>query len=160
LKTKLYDKRDDFTFPIVKFPFISSNILASSAYGVYISQLIRFSRDCAQYIDFLDRSQLLTQKLLKQGCAVPMLDSLLQKVYGRHHDLVKQLSNIHISNDNESFQFYLGFVFPLLRQDFYRTWLYMSNTTGVSYEAGKAYPLRTPGFIPGCLVMSVCCSSV
>ena len=30
LKTKLYDKRDDFTF-------ISSNIPASSAYGVYIS---------------------------------------------------------------------------------------------------------------------------
>jgi hypothetical protein len=41
LRTNIYDKRDDFTFPIVKFPFISSNIPASSAYGVYISQLIR-----------------------------------------------------------------------------------------------------------------------
>ena len=38
LKRKLYDKRDDFTFPIVNFPFISSNIPASPAYGVYISQ--------------------------------------------------------------------------------------------------------------------------
>jgi len=26
LKTKLYDKRDDFNFPIVNFPFNSSNI--------------------------------------------------------------------------------------------------------------------------------------
>jgi hypothetical protein len=26
LRTKLYDKRDDFNFPIVNFPFISSNI--------------------------------------------------------------------------------------------------------------------------------------
>jgi hypothetical protein len=26
LQTKLYDKRDDFTFPIVSFPFMSSNI--------------------------------------------------------------------------------------------------------------------------------------
>ena len=42
-KGKLYDKRDDFTFPIVKFPFISSNIPASPAYGVYISQLICFT---------------------------------------------------------------------------------------------------------------------
>jgi hypothetical protein len=25
LKTKLYDKRDDFTSPIVTFPFISNN---------------------------------------------------------------------------------------------------------------------------------------
>ena len=37
LNTKKNDKRDDFTFPIINFPFISSNIPASSAYGVYIS---------------------------------------------------------------------------------------------------------------------------
>jgi hypothetical protein len=29
-----------FNFPIVNFPFISSNIPAATAYGVYISQLI------------------------------------------------------------------------------------------------------------------------
>jgi hypothetical protein len=40
LKTELYDKRDDFTFPIVNFPFISSNIRASTAHGVYITQLV------------------------------------------------------------------------------------------------------------------------
>ena len=44
LKTKLYDKRDDFSFPIVNFPFLSSNIPAAPAYGVHISQLIRYSR--------------------------------------------------------------------------------------------------------------------
>jgi len=33
-------------FPIVNFPFISSNIPAA-AYGVYISQLIHYSRVCA-----------------------------------------------------------------------------------------------------------------
>jgi hypothetical protein len=46
LRTKLYDKRDDFNFPIVKFPFICTNIPAAPAYGVYISQLIRYSRTC------------------------------------------------------------------------------------------------------------------
>jgi hypothetical protein len=40
---KLYDKRDDFTFPTVNFLFISINIPASPTYGVYISQLIRYS---------------------------------------------------------------------------------------------------------------------
>ena len=42
LRTKLYDKRDDFNFPIVNFPFISSNIPTAPAYGVYtgISQMI------------------------------------------------------------------------------------------------------------------------
>ena len=44
LKTNLCDKCDDFTFPRVNFAFISSNIPAASAYGVYISQFIRYSR--------------------------------------------------------------------------------------------------------------------
>jgi hypothetical protein len=36
LRTKPYDKRDDFNFLIVNFPFICSNIPAAPAYGVYI----------------------------------------------------------------------------------------------------------------------------
>jgi hypothetical protein len=46
LKEKLYDKHDDLTFPIVNYPFISSNIPASPTYGVYLSQLARFYRAC------------------------------------------------------------------------------------------------------------------
>ena len=41
LRTKRYDKRDDFNSPIVSFPFLCSNIPAAPVYGVYISQLIR-----------------------------------------------------------------------------------------------------------------------
>ena len=65
LKAKLYDKRDEFTFPIITFPIISSNIPASTAYGVYISQHMRYSRAC----DFFDRAHLLTQQVLEQGDA-------------------------------------------------------------------------------------------
>ena len=36
LRTKLYDKRDDFNCPIVNFSFICSNIPAAPANGVYI----------------------------------------------------------------------------------------------------------------------------
>ena len=64
LRTKLYNKRDDFDFPIVNFPFICSNIPAAPAYGVHISELIRYSRACGSYQDFLDRGLLLTSKLL------------------------------------------------------------------------------------------------
>ena len=53
LRTKHYDKRDHFNFPIVNFPFICSNIPAAPAYGVYISQLIRYSRACGSYQDSL-----------------------------------------------------------------------------------------------------------
>jgi hypothetical protein len=39
-----YDKRDDFNFKIINFPNMCSNITASPAYGVYISQMIRYAR--------------------------------------------------------------------------------------------------------------------
>ena len=38
--------------------------------------------------NFLDRIQLLKQKLLKQGYVVPRWKSSLQNFYGHHHDLV------------------------------------------------------------------------
>ena len=88
IRTKLYDKRDDFNFPIVNFPFMCSNIPASPAYGVHISQLIRYSRACGSYQGVLDRGLLLPRKLLNQGFPVVKLKSSLRKFYGRHDDLV------------------------------------------------------------------------
>jgi hypothetical protein len=85
---KLYDKRDDFNFPIVNFLFICSKIPAAPAYGVYISQLIRYSRACCSYQDFLDIGLLLTRKLLNQGFLLVKLKQSLRMFYGRHHDLV------------------------------------------------------------------------
>jgi hypothetical protein len=82
LKTKRYEKRDDFNFP-----FISRNIPVASAYEVYISQLIQYSRACGSYQDFLDRWLLLTRKLLSRGFLLFKLKSSLRKFYGRHHDL-------------------------------------------------------------------------
>ena len=88
LRMKLYDKRDDFNFHIVNFPFICSNIPAAPAYGVYISQFIRYSRAFGSYQDFLDWGLLLSRKLLNQGFLLVKLKSSLRKFYGRHHDLV------------------------------------------------------------------------
>ena len=34
---KIYIKRDDFNFNIVKFPFIDGDVLRRPSYGVYIS---------------------------------------------------------------------------------------------------------------------------
>jgi hypothetical protein len=54
LGTKIYDKRD-FNFKIINFPNMCSNIPVSPAYGVYISQLIRYARASSNYSDFLKR---------------------------------------------------------------------------------------------------------
>ena len=35
----MYDKRDDFSFPIVNYPFLDGDVPLSPSYGVYRSQL-------------------------------------------------------------------------------------------------------------------------
>jgi hypothetical protein len=47
----------------------------SAAYGVQISQLIRYSRAGGSFHDFFDRGLLLTMKLLNQGLLVVKLKS-------------------------------------------------------------------------------------
>ena len=43
VSSKIYDKRDDFNFEIVNFPFLDGDVPRSPSYGVYISQLICFA---------------------------------------------------------------------------------------------------------------------
>ena len=57
LRTKLYNKRNDFDFPIVNFPFISSNISTAHAYGIFISQLIRYFREYGSHHDLLEETE-------------------------------------------------------------------------------------------------------
>ena len=89
LRTSLYDKRDDFNFYITNFPFLSSNIPSSPAYGVFISQLIRYARACSSYECFILRAARLSSKLLRQGYVMERLKSSLRKFYGRYGDLIK-----------------------------------------------------------------------
>ena len=89
IKTKLYEKRDDFTLPIVNFPFISNDTPASPAYGVYISHLIRYSR--VLYSDFLDITQLFTKSYSNKVITTKNYTVVIM--------IWLTLRNIHISND-------------------------------------------------------------
>ena len=94
-------QRDDFNFHITNFPFLRSNIPSSPAYGVFISQLIRYARACSSYECFLLRARQLSSKLLKQGYLVERLKSPFRKFYGRYGDLIQQyeVSLSRILND-------------------------------------------------------------
>ena len=62
VSSKIYDKRDDFDFDIVNFPFLDGDVPRSTSYGVYISQLIRFARVSSHVVDFNARNKSLTAK--------------------------------------------------------------------------------------------------
>ena len=66
VSAKIYDKRDDFDFDMVNFPFLDGDVPRRASYGVYILQLIRFARVCNHVTDFNARNNCLTAKLLQQ----------------------------------------------------------------------------------------------
>ena len=87
LSTMLYDKRDDFDFHIVNFPFLSSNIRSGPSYGVYILQLIRYAQCCSQYDDY---HKCLVDRLLSQGYIALRLEKSFKKFYDRYLSLIEK----------------------------------------------------------------------
>ena len=90
VSTKIYDKRVNFDFEIVNFPFLDSDVPRSTSYGVYISKLIRLARASSCVTDFDNRNKLLTQNLLKQGYRYHKLRKTFSKLYGRYYDLISK----------------------------------------------------------------------
>ena len=81
VSSKFYDKRGDFNFDTVNFPFLDGDVQRHPSYGVYISQLIRFARVSSHVDDFNTRNKCLTPKLLKQGYRYHKLRKDFSKFY-------------------------------------------------------------------------------
>ena len=69
-----------------------SNIQSSPEYGVFISQLSRYTGACSSYGCFILRAGRLSNKPLGQEFVKERLKSSLMKFYGRYayEDLIKQ----------------------------------------------------------------------
>ena len=90
VKTKIYDKRDDFDFDIVNFPFLDGDVPRSTSNGVYISQLIRFARVYSNVDDPNTRNKVLITKPLRQGYRYHKIRKAFSKFYRRHFDIVSK----------------------------------------------------------------------
>ena len=90
VKTKIYNKRDDFDFDIANSPFLDGDIHRSASYGVYISQLTRFARVSNHVDDFNTRDKVLTAKFLRQGYRYHKMHKAVSKFYWRHFDIVSR----------------------------------------------------------------------
>ena len=92
VSTKIYDKRDDFDFNIVNFPFLDGDVPRRASNGVYISQLIRFARASSNLNDFNYRNKALTAKFLRLGYRYFKLRKAFSKFYRRHGALLEKYS--------------------------------------------------------------------
>ena len=79
VNTKIFYKRDDF---------LDGDVPLSTSYGVYISQLIRYTRVSSHVDDFNTHNTVLTTKLLRQGYRYHKLRKTFSKLYRRHFDFV------------------------------------------------------------------------
>ena len=91
VSTKIYDKRDDFDFDIVNFPFLDGDVPRRTSYGVYISLLIRFARASSNF-NFNYRNKALTAKRLRQSYRYFKLRKAFSKFYRRHIALLEKYS--------------------------------------------------------------------
>ena len=92
VSSKIYDKRDDFDFDIVNFPFLDGDVPRSASCGVCVSRLVRFARVSSHVVDFNARNKSLTAKLLQQGCRYHGLRKTFSKFYRRHYELVSKFN--------------------------------------------------------------------
>ena len=87
VKTKIFDKRYDFDFDIVNFPFLDGDVPRSTSYDVHISQLIRFAR-VSSHVDDLNTRKLSFDSKTSQTRVYHKLRKAFSKFHRRHFDLV------------------------------------------------------------------------
>ena len=91
VSTKIYDKRDDFDFDIVNFPFLDGDVPRRTQYGVYILYLLD-SPELLQILMTNYRNKAVTAKLLRQGYRYLKLRKVFSKFYRRHSALLEEYS--------------------------------------------------------------------
>ena len=90
--SKLYDKRDDFEFDKVNFPFLYGDDPRRASFDVHFSQLIRFAIVYTHVADFNVRNKCLTAKLLQKGYRYHKLRKTFSKFYRRHYELISKFN--------------------------------------------------------------------
>ena len=94
IHTSVYDKRDDFGFPIVNFPWLSGDVPRLPSYGIYISQLVRFARCCTGVLDFHSKNLQITSKLLTQGYRYHKLRKTFGKFFRSYSEDMSKFGDI------------------------------------------------------------------
>eukprot|EP00033_Pygsuia_biforma_P002041 GCRY01002269.1.p1 GENE.GCRY01002269.1~~GCRY01002269.1.p1 ORF type:complete len:200 (+),score=43.24 GCRY01002269.1:599-1198(+) len=90
----VYDKRRDFPFKVVLYPHASSCIPPSILYGVFTSQLHRFSQICTSLDEFATNTVWLIRQLLTRKYNRPKLFQKLRMFLTVHRPYPKTPSRI------------------------------------------------------------------
>ena len=82
--SKVYDKRDNFSFKIVQYQPIKSNQSSDILYGTFYSQIIRYSRICNILTNFSERVTRITDDFIDLGYDVSRLRKMFVSIVDKH----------------------------------------------------------------------------
>ena len=101
---KLYDKRDNFPFFIVRMPDLGGNIPSHVFYGSVMSEFLRISRCTLRYSDFLPSAVSLFNRMINQGGSKNIILKQIVKAMNRHPEPFSKFSKTtkEIMNDISS----------------------------------------------------------
>ena len=88
--TKLFDKRDNFGFDIVRMPFVSSNMPGKMFYGSIGAEFLRIARATSKIEDLSFTCKQLLTRMSSQGSRRNKTKSVLTKMIQRHWDSFKK----------------------------------------------------------------------
>ena len=83
---KLFDKRDNFPFTIVRMPDLRGNIPSYVFYGSIMSEFLRIARCTLILSDFIPRASSLYKRMVNQGGSSSMVLKQIRKAMSRHHE--------------------------------------------------------------------------
>ena len=92
--TRVYDKRDDFGFPKVNFPWLSDDVPRLPSYGIFILHLVRFAWCCTSVYDFHSKKFQITWKLLTRGYRYHKLRKTFWKFFRSYPELLSEFGAI------------------------------------------------------------------
>ena len=92
---KLYDKRDDFSFSIVRMPHMCSNIPKAIFYSALVGEYLRIGRSTLKAEHFTPKAGELLQRMISQGASVSVSKKMISKIMSDHPEDFIQFNTDH-----------------------------------------------------------------
>ena len=96
LDVKLFDKRDSFSFDIVRLPFCTSNMPSRMFYSIFRAEFIRIARVSSSLKNFCLAGKELVDRAFRQGAKRSRLQKLFKRIYGRQQVLHSLAGNVTV----------------------------------------------------------------
>ena len=81
---KLYEKRNEFNFNVINYPFACGNIPKIPSHGIFISQLMRFCNMNSSFKHYVSNCHAMITKLVNQNFDILWLKRNFDIFWGRH----------------------------------------------------------------------------